>query len=94
MCDETTDIDCKTGERHSKKILRYTLHSLRHFHASMLIASGATAKEIQVEMGHSSIQMTFDTYGHLFPDDEEKRRERAVAIEAELSTKGERATSL
>lgn len=63
---------------------RYTFHSLRHFHASMLIASEATAKEIQVEMGHSSIQMTFDTYGHLFPDDEKKRSARAMAMEREL----------
>ncbi|MBT4627353.1 MAG: site-specific integrase [Rhodospirillales bacterium] len=63
----------------------FTFHSLRHFHASMLIASDATPKEIQVEMGHNSIQMTFDTYGHLFPDDEKKRSERAVAMERELS---------
>jgi integrase len=62
----------------------YTFHHLRHFRASILIASGATQKEVQVEMGHSSIQVTFDTYGHLFKEDDKQRRQRAAAIEAEI----------
>lgn len=33
----------------------------------MLIASGANAKVIQVVMGHTTIQMTFDRYGNLMP---------------------------
>jgi len=33
----------------------------------MLIASGANAKVIQSVMGHATIQMTFDRYGHLMP---------------------------
>ncbi len=40
---------------------------LRHFFASMLIAQGESAKYVCGQMGHSSIQVTFDTYGHLFP---------------------------
>lgn len=46
--------------------LRYNLYCVRHFRASVIIAAGWTPKEVQVEMGHSSIQVTFDTYGHLF----------------------------
>ncbi|MBT5274962.1 site-specific integrase, partial [Candidatus Woesearchaeota archaeon] len=65
---------------------RYKFHDLRHFHASMLIASGATTKEIMVEMGHSSVQVTFDTYGHLFPEDDINRRRRAEEMAAELSS--------
>lgn len=48
-------------------------HALRHWYASWLInrkADGGlelTAKAVQARMGHSSIQVTFDTYGHLFP---------------------------
>ena len=42
-------------------------HDLRHFFASVLIAQGESAKYVQDQMGHSSIQVTFDTYGHLFP---------------------------
>jgi len=42
-------------------------HNLRHFFASMLIAQGESAKYVSDQLGHASIQITFDTYGHLFP---------------------------
>src|ERR1700692_3828122 len=42
-------------------------HDLRHFFASQLIAQGETAGYVRDQMGHSSIKVTFDTYGHLFP---------------------------
>jgi integrase len=42
----------------------------------MLIADGANPKDIQVEMGHASIQITFDLYGHKFKDDEADKRGR------------------
>jgi integrase len=47
--------------------VKYGLHSLRHFFASWAIEQGFTPKRLQALLGHSSIQMTFDTYGHLFP---------------------------
>jgi integrase len=40
-------------------------HDLRHTHASLLIAQGAHPKAIQTRLGHSSIVVTMDTYGHL-----------------------------
>ena len=43
-------------------------HDLRHTHASWLIAKGAHAKAIQERLGHSSITVTMDTYGHLMPE--------------------------
>lgn len=53
---------------------KYTgLHSLRHFYASWCInrkADGGLelpAKVVQERLGHSSITVTMDTYGHLFP---------------------------
>jgi len=61
------------ARRHPK----YGLHSLRHFFASWAIQQGFSAKRIQALMGHSSIQVTFDTYGHLLPnpaDDREAMR--------------------
>lgn len=42
-------------------------HDLRHTAVSILIEQGAHPKLIQSRMGHSSITMTMDTYGHLFP---------------------------
>ncbi|AOF89996.1 site-specific integrase [Sinorhizobium sp. RAC02] len=52
-------------------------HALRHWYASWLInrkSDGGLelpAKTVQTRMGHSSIQVTFDTYGHLFPSTDE-----------------------
>lgn len=46
---------------------KYGLHALRHFFASWAIEQGFTPKRLQSLLGHSSIQMTFDRYGHLFP---------------------------
>jgi integrase len=42
-------------------------HDLRHFFASVLIAQGESVKYVQDQLGHSSSQITLDTYGHLFP---------------------------
>jgi integrase len=47
----------------------YGLHTLRHFYASWCISRGLSPKVIQTRLGHSSITMTFDTYGHLFPQE-------------------------
>ena len=49
---------------------KYGLHAMRHACASLLIAEGWLPKRIQVFMGHASIKLTFDTYGHLFKDAE------------------------
>jgi integrase len=43
------------------------LHEARHTCASTLIASGANPKVIQKVMGHATIAVTFDVYGHLMP---------------------------
>jgi integrase len=44
----------------------YSFHALRHSHVSVLIGQGWHPKQIQDRVGHSSISMTMDTYGHLF----------------------------
>lgn len=44
------------------------IHDLRHTYAALLIAQNANPKYIQRQLGHSSIQMTFDVYGHLMPN--------------------------
>lgn len=43
------------------------LHDLRHTCAALLIELGAHPKAIQERLGHSSITVTIDVYGHLFP---------------------------
>jgi integrase len=51
---------------------RITLHACRHTFASLMIAAGVNAKALQSYMGHSSIRVTFDLYGHLMPGNEEQ----------------------
>ena len=48
-------------------IRRIRLHDLRHTFGSLLIQSGASIVYVKEQMGHSSIQVTVDTYGHLIP---------------------------
>lgn len=45
---------------------RFGFHSLRHAAASLFIEQGWNPKKIQTIIGHASITMTMDTYGHLF----------------------------
>lgn len=49
-----------------------TLHQCRHTAASFLIASKANAKALSSIMGHASIEITFNRYGHLMPGSEEE----------------------
>jgi len=44
---------------------RMRFHNLRHTYASLLIAQGEHPKYIQTQLGHSSINVTMDIYGHL-----------------------------
>lgn len=44
-----------------------TFHHLRHTYAGLLIAAGAHPMAIKERMGHSTIQVTFDVYGHVLP---------------------------
>jgi len=65
-------------------IAKYGLHALRHAAASLFIAHlGWTPKRVQTVLGHSSIQMTFDLYGHLF-EDCERDREAMQRLEAAI----------
>jgi integrase len=47
-----------------------TLHEGRHTYASLMIAAGVNAKTLSTFMGHASISVTLDLYGHLFPGSE------------------------
>lgn len=62
---------------------RYGMHSLRHAAASLFIEQGFTPKKVQTLMGHSTIQMTFDVYGKLFPDPQDDQAAMAQ-VEARL----------
>jgi len=77
---------CKFTDENDKP--NYPLKSLRHVRASLEIHNGATAKEIQMLMGHSTVKITFDVYGHLFKDHDVERAARADIIAEQLSACG------
>lgn len=56
------------------KVIR--IHDFRHSHASLLANEGINIQEIARRLGHSEISMTWQTYSHLYPREEE----RAIAI--------------
>jgi integrase len=80
-------------ERFFKKLLekaelrRVRFHDLRHTFASLLLQQGESPQYVKEQMGHHSIQVTVDIYGHLIPgsnrravdrlDDQPKRNRRA-----------------
>jgi len=57
------------------------IHATRHTYASLAIAARLSLKRIQVSLGHSSVKMTMDVYGHLMDlasEDPGKEIERVV----------------
>ena len=52
-----------------------SFHSMRHSNASFRIRAGQNIKYIQSQLGHASINMTMDVYGHLFNDVDFSRRQ-------------------
>jgi integrase len=67
-------VQVRAGVTDKRGKAKYTgLHALRHFYASWCINRRADGglelplKVVQHRLGHSTIQMTADTYGHLFP---------------------------
>ncbi|HET8955728.1 MAG TPA: site-specific integrase [Solirubrobacterales bacterium] len=49
-------------------------HEARHTYASIAIAAGLNPKTLSTYMGHSTITITFDRYGHLMPGSEDEAR--------------------
>ena len=60
-------------------------HECRHTFASLMIAAGVNAKALSTYLGHSSIQLTFDLYGHLMPGNE---AEAASMLDSYLEASG------
>jgi integrase len=62
-----------------------TPHECRHTFASLIIAAGVNAKALSTYMGHATISITLDRYGHLMPGSEE---EAAGLLDAYLERAG------
>lgn len=76
-------VDTGKKDKDGEPVLKakYGIHALRHFFASWLINEKArggleiSLKRAQVLLGHSSLQMTADVYGHLLPAKEDEAAE-------------------
>ena len=62
----------------------YTLHDLRHFYASALIAAGCDVVTVQRALGHQSAQITLGVYAHLWPTAEDRTRSAAADLMEEV----------
>lgn len=58
----------------------FRFHDLRHYFASLLIASGLDVKVVQARLRHASAKTTLDTYGHLWPDRDDSSRAAVAAV--------------
>lgn len=59
-----------------------SLHTLRHFHASLLLADGASIKLIAERLGHANAAITLNVYSHLLPG---LQRQAAEALDKRLA---------
>jgi len=67
-------------------IAKYGLHDLRHFFASWLINElRCNPNKVKTLVGHSSIKLTYDIYGHLFEDDDGDNQAFAAGSERVMS---------
>jgi len=62
----------KRREAELSELEPIALHECRHTFASLMIAAGVNAKALSVYLGHASVMITLDRYGHLMPGSEEE----------------------
>ena len=64
---------------------RVRFHDLRHSAATFLLAQGMTLEDVKNQLGHSTIVLTSNTYGHVL---EQRKRQVAAAMDAVLRVTG------
>ena len=60
---------------------RFHWHALRHYAVSTWIEAGLPPKTVQTFVGHATLQMTMDTYGHMFPSEDHKTAMDSLAAD-------------
>ncbi len=53
-------------------IKKIRIHDFRHSHASFLANNGINIQEVARRLGHSNVELTWNTYSHLYPKEEER----------------------
>ena len=65
-------LNANRAEQELEAVEPLTLHEARHTYATLAIAAGVNVKALSTYMGHSSVTITLDRYGHLFPGNEQE----------------------
>lgn len=65
-------------------ITKITFHSLRHTHCSLLIYRGVNIKYISKRLGHSSIMITYQIYGHILDELDQRESSEVDAMMDQL----------
>jgi len=74
--------------RTCNNIKRIRFHDLRHTHATTLLMRGVNVKVVSERLGHSSVSITLDTYGHVMPGiQEDAIADFDSALKAEMNKK-------
>ena len=76
----------------SAGIRRVRFHDLRHTFASLLLQQGESPVYVKEQMGHSSIQVTVDEYGHLIPGGNRQAVDRLDGVPEESVSQSQSAT--
>ncbi|HBM4432257.1 TPA: tyrosine-type recombinase/integrase, partial [Enterococcus faecium] len=59
---------------------QFTLHGLRHTHASILLYQGVNILSVSKRLGHSSLETTMSTYLHIVRELEDQDKEKINAV--------------
>ncbi|MET4323596.1 tyrosine-type recombinase/integrase [Bradyrhizobium sp. RT5a] len=73
------DLHAADPVTHAAAPQRFKWHSLRHFAVSCWIGQRLPPKTVQTFVGHATLQMTMDTYGHMFPSEDHSKAMDAIA---------------
>ena len=74
------DLACLfAGDAGGQGSAKFKWHHLRHFAASCWIEAGLQPKTVQTFIGHASLAMTMDLYGHLFKSADHKQAMDSIA---------------
>jgi integrase len=76
------------------ELRKVRIHDLRHTYASLLIAQGESVAYVKDQMGHHSIRVTVDTYGHLVPGGNKAAVDRLDDASGQPSTTSTAASEL
>jgi len=69
---DTTIEKRNTSYSKAAELPHIRIHDFRHSHASLLANEGINIQEVSRRLGHSNVTMTWNTYSHLYPREEER----------------------